>query len=394
MEDPTTMPENTVADLNSNPTQPEPDKQISDEPAQPGPPFIFTPPPSLILAPPPPSIQPSFRPVALPPAIASPQFTPVPTVNYRTTGVPMPGVSGVTPMVMPPVPVAPAASMPVVPYAPMPNGYPGIHQPVPHGTMPPPAITCLCICITVSYVYGSVLMIDYGEKGWKASLSTTDYPTLQLLFWLVVIKMFSPFMGFWFLNCWQRVKLTTECSFASIIQGVLRYPSPYAPMIRPAFLPRPMGFIPPMLRPPVTGIRGPITSPSIRLPAAQSVTPKEKPQTTVYVGKISTTVENDFILSLLQLCGTVKSWKRPQNPTNGTLKGYGFCEFESAEGVLRALRLLNKLSVDGQELMLNVNQATREYLKVYVDKKVENSKNIKESETEGVKKKGRKCIRC
>lgn len=53
----------------------------------------------------------------------------------------------------------------------------------------------------------------------------------------------------------------------------------------------------------------------------------------------------------LKLCGPVKSWKRPQDPA-GTLKGFGFCEFESAEGVLRALRLLNKLSVDGQELMV------------------------------------------
>ncbi|XP_022886166.1 RNA-binding protein 25 isoform X1 [Olea europaea var. sylvestris] len=326
-----TAPENTI----TNPTQPEPDKQITEKPAQPDPPSIMsapppnpnpsTPPPSSVLAPPPPSIQPSFRPVAPPPSIATPQFTPVPTVNYQTPGVPPPGVSGVTPMVMPPapspgsgVPQTPVASMPVMmapytvpgqpmrPYAPLPNGYPGIPQSLPQGAMPPP--------------------------------------------------------------------------------GVLRYPSPYAPMIRPAFPPRPMGVIPPMLRPPVAGIRGPITSPFIRPPPVPSVTLAEKPQTTVYVGKISSTVENDFILSLLQLCGPVKSWKRPQDPTDGTLKGYGFCEFESAEGVLRALRLLNKLSVDGQELMLNVNQATREYLKQYVEKKAESSKIINESEIEGAKK--------
>lgn len=61
-------------------------------------------------------------------------------------------------------------------------------------------------------------------------------------------------------------------------------------------------------------------------------------------------IKSDFWL-FLKLCGPVKSWKRPQDPT-GTLKGFGFCEFESAEGVLCALRLLNKLSVDGQELMV------------------------------------------
>ncbi|KAH6809572.1 hypothetical protein C2S51_027355 [Perilla frutescens var. frutescens] len=164
--------------------------------------------------------------------------------------------------------------------------------------------------------------------------------------------------------------------------GVLRYPSPYAPMIRTAFPPRPLvGVMPPLARPPILGIRGPIVPPVVRPPVTPSATSAEEPLTTVYVGKISSTVENDFMSSLLQLCGPVKNWKRPQDPT-GTLKGFGFCEFESAEGVLRALRLLNKLRVDGQELMLNVNQTTRKYLERYVEKKIEGSK-VKESANEG-----------
>jgi RNA recognition motif-containing protein len=57
----------------------------------------------------------------------------------------------------------------------------------------------------------------------------------------------------------------------------------------------------------------------------------------------------------LKLCGPVKSWKRAQDPTNGTPKGFGFCEFESAEGVLRALRLLSKLNIDGQELVVHMD---------------------------------------
>ncbi|KAK4402801.1 hypothetical protein Sango_1020800 [Sesamum angolense] len=159
---------------------------------------------------------------------------------------------------------------------------------------------------------------------------------------------FSCFSGLRFL---KQTMLTVECSYASVIQGVPCYPSPYAPMIRPAFPPRPLvGVMPPLARPPLVGVRPPIIPPVVRPPSTPTVTSAE-PQTTVYVGKISSTVENDFMLSLLQLCGPVKSWKRPQDPT-GTLKGFGFCEFESAEGVLRALRLLNKLSVDGQELMI------------------------------------------
>ncbi|CAI0386381.1 unnamed protein product [Linum tenue] len=160
-----------------------------------------------------------------------------------------------------------------------------------------------------------------------------------------------------------------------------RYPSPYPAMIRPIFTPRPPGapVILPMTRPLVPSIPGvrPIIPPIMR-PVIPSVTPAEKPQTTVYVGKISPTVENDFMLSLLQSCGTVKSWKRAQDPSDGTPRGFGFCEFENAEGVLRALRLLSKFNIDGQELVLNVNQATREYLDRYVEKKTENSKNLRE----------------
>lgn len=48
----------------------------------------------------------------------------------------------------------------------------------------------------------------------------------------------------------------------------------------------------------------------------------------------------------------MKNLKRAQDPSDGTPKGFGFCEFESAEGVLRALRLLSKLNIDGQELMV------------------------------------------
>ncbi|XP_030511479.2 RNA-binding protein 25 isoform X2 [Rhodamnia argentea] len=172
--------------------------------------------------------------------------------------------------------------------------------------------------------------------------------------------------------------------------GIPSY-SPYPGMIRPAFTPRPpgpIGVLPAISRPPlpvVPGVR-PIIPPIVR-PALVPVTPAEKPQTTVYVGKIASSVENDFMLSLLQLCGPVKSWKRAQDPSNGAPKGFGFCEFESAEGVLRALRLLSKLNIDGQELVLNVNQATREYLERYVEKKRENAKKQNESEAAAIAEK-------
>nr|XP_027097839.1 RNA-binding protein 25-like isoform X6 [Coffea arabica]XP_027097840.1 RNA-binding protein 25-like isoform X6 [Coffea arabica]XP_027097841.1 RNA-binding protein 25-like isoform X6 [Coffea arabica]XP_027097842.1 RNA-binding protein 25-like isoform X6 [Coffea arabica] len=155
-------------------------------------------------------------------------------------------------------------------------------------------------------------------------------------------------------------------------------------MARPAYPTRPLaagGVLPPLPRPPIAGPRAPIIPAVVRPAVVPSVASTEK-QTTLYVGKIASTVENDFILSLLELCGPVKSWRRPQNPTDGTFKGFGFCEFESAEGVLRAIRLLSKLNIDGQELMLNYNQATRDYLDDFVRKKRESLKNVNETETE------------
>ncbi|XP_004489852.1 RNA-binding motif protein 25 isoform X3 [Cicer arietinum] len=161
-------------------------------------------------------------------------------------------------------------------------------------------------------------------------------------------------------------------------------------MIRPVYPPRLPGAINvlPLSRPPVAGIPTirPIIPPVIRPVVPPIVTPSEKQHTTVYIGKIAPTVENEFMLSLLKLCGNIKSWKRPQDLSSGTPKSFGFFEFETAEGVLRALRLLTKLNVDGQELMINVDEAMRNYLEKYVQRKTENSKEKETQAAGGVEK--------
>lgn len=84
--------------------------------------------------------------------------------------------------------------------------------------------------------------------------------------------------------------------------GVLRYP--YPSIVRPAFPLRPpgtVGAVPLISRPPMLGVRPPIITSIVRPPILPVFAPVEKPQTTVYVGKISSTVENDFMLSLLQV---------------------------------------------------------------------------------------------
>ncbi|XP_015650047.1 RNA-binding motif protein 25 isoform X1 [Oryza sativa Japonica Group] len=173
---------------------------------------------------------------------------------------------------------------------------------------------------------------------------------------------------------------------AALPPGMPRYPGPY-PMMRPGFPPRPMPpvGVMPLQRPPIIpGIRGapPVVPPTAR-PPTPAVTPPDKPPTAVYVGKIAPTVDNEFLLSLLRLCGPVKSWKRTQNPSSGKPVSFGFCEFESAEGILRATRLLNKLSIDGQELVVNINDATKEYLKKHVEEKKKAQEKTKEMEDGG-----------
>lgn len=86
-----------------------------------------------------------------------------------------------------------------------------------------------------------------------------------------------------------------------------------------------------------------------------------KPASTVYVGKIAASVPDAVVRELLEACGSIKSWTPVKEPS-GTPKGFGFCEYEDADGALRALRLLHNLAVDGQELLLKPNTATQKYL--------------------------------
>lgn len=59
-----------------------------------------------------------------------------------------------------------------------------------------------------------------------------------------------------------------------------------------------------------------------------------------------------------------------QDPETNQPKGFGFCEFEEADGVIRALSHLSNLSVDGQELLVKCNAATQKYIDDYKLRKV------------------------
>ncbi|XP_030496914.2 RNA-binding motif protein 25 isoform X1 [Cannabis sativa] len=302
---------------------------VSTQPPQLPPPPLQTPSPSIPVA----------ATVNLNPTIVPP-LPPPPSISYA-----VPSVSGVST-----VPPSAPSFRPVPQFTPVPN--PNYQNPV----VQPPGV-------------GSVTAMAPG--------AATGGPGAM------TIPMQQPLMQPYQLAPGQTLNPALRPPYAPMpngyaaMPGLPRFPSPYQTMVRPSF--RPPGAIGMgvLSRPPIPGIR-PIIPPVVRPAIVPNLTPAEKPQTTVYVGKIAPTVENDFILALLQVCGAVKSWKRGQVPTNGTPRGFGFCEFEGAEGVLRALRLLSKFNIDGQELVLNVNQATKDYLTRYVEKKTEVSKKVKE----------------
>ncbi|KAH0883947.1 hypothetical protein HID58_060043 [Brassica napus] len=250
--------------------------------------------------------------------------------NYQTPN------SGVPPPPPPPPGSIPYPGQPMRPFTPMANGYPGIHG------VPPPGGD--------SHFYDSLMLVLSVHPGGICTASGVHI-------------------------------------YFALVCGLVRYPSLYPTMVRPGFITPPpgtVGAVPLVQRPLIPGMPGlrPVMSPMTRPALVPFVLQVEKPQTTIYIGKIAT-VENDFMMSILEFCGHVKSCKRAEDPTTKKPKGFGFYEFESAEESLRAIRLLTKLTIDGQELLVNVNQATKEYLLKYVEKKIDNAKKAKESQAVG-----------
>ena len=68
------------------------------------------------------------------------------------------------------------------------------------------------------------------------------------------------------------------------------------------------------------------------------------------------------------------------------LEGFGFCEYEEAESVLRALRLLPELLIAEKQLIVRVDDSTQKYLDSYdlekanVFSAAENGEELKEAD--------------
>ncbi|MCO5564335.1 hypothetical protein L7F22_017995 [Adiantum nelumboides] len=154
---------------------------------------------------------------------------------------------------------------------------------------------------------------------------------------------------------------------------------PYSPL--PPHVPRPL---PPPPPPPQrshmpSGL--PTTVPrfgsledTINIDMTRKLSMPDEQKLSVFVGKIPPSLDNDLVTSFLKLCGSIKSWTRAKDPVTGTEKGFGFCEYESPESLLRALRLLNRLKLEGQQLVLKVEKSTLDYLERHVDQKIQSLK--------------------
>ena len=143
--------------------------------------------------------------------------------------------------------------------------------------------------------------------------------------------------------------------------GYPRVPPPgmppgYPPMGYPPMMmgmpPRPMMGMP---RPMPPGAPRPGMAPMRPMPPAGTPPPAVAPALgsqppaericTVYVGKIPEALADELLSQMLECCGKVSMWKRSTDPESGKQKGFGFCDFSTGEGALRAMRLLPKTQV-------------------------------------------------
>mmetsp|Transcript_34911 Transcript_34911/g.75511 ORF Transcript_34911/g.75511 Transcript_34911/m.75511 type:complete len:557 (-) Transcript_34911:32-1702(-) len=82
----------------------------------------------------------------------------------------------------------------------------------------------------------------------------------------------------------------------------------------------------------------------------------------------------------VQTCGKVASWKRFADPDTGEFKSFGFCEYDSGDGVLRCLRLMKGFKVGDDELNLKVDNKTEAYIEDFVKRKKDALRAVRASQ--------------
>lgn len=85
----------------------------------------------------------------------------------------------------------------------------------------------------------------------------------------------------------------------------------------------------------------------------------------MFVGNIYDGMADIVLRQILSLFGNVQGWNRIREPS-GKLGSFGFCDYDTPESTLRALRILNEMTVEGQHFNLNVDQKNKSSLEAYL----------------------------
>lgn len=81
---------------------------------------------------------------------------------------------------------------------------------------------------------------------------------------------------------------------------------------------------------------------------------------TVYIGRISSEVSDEFVKQLLEKCGTVTKWNRAADPNTSKLTSFGFCDFEEPQGVWRALECLHEKQLCDKRLLVKCEEKAKQ----------------------------------
>jgi len=130
------------------------------------------------------------------------------------------------------------------------------------------------------------------------------------------------------------------------------------------------------MRPPAFGMGG--QGPSMGALAQQQqmtqpafIPQQSQPQHNIFVGSISGGITDAFLNELLGACGPLRTFKRMITPANKP-QGFGFAEFETPDGMIAAVEMLNDIELPALEdgcankrLLVKADEKTKLFIDAY-----------------------------
>eukprot|EP00435_Cladocopium_sp_Y103_P010455 s3167_g2.t1 len=120
----------------------------------------------------------------------------------------------------------------------------------------------------------------------------------------------------------------------------------------------------------------PATAPSVPSQTAQPCT--------VYVGRISAEVSDDFVRQVLEKCGKVSKWNRAADPNTSKLTSFGFCDFEDSlrepQAVWRALEFLHEKQLCEKKLLVKCEEKAKQTIDAWKETRREDIQKSKSLE--------------